>query len=98
MPTPARLATASRLASDPPALNTAFAASSTRSRLRTASVRGRLVVLFECSPISFVRFPALLENGGDLRILRRSTSKQGGPAPYPPPRHEAVPAPRGPVP
>src|SRR5579863_4092900 len=40
MPTPARLATASRLASGPPALNTAFAADSTRSRLRTASARG----------------------------------------------------------
>src|SRR5581483_11950148 len=33
-------ATASRLASAPPALNTALAASSTRSRLRTASARG----------------------------------------------------------
>src|SRR5580700_6542952 len=40
MPTPARFATASRLASGPPAENTAFAASSTRSRLRTASARG----------------------------------------------------------
>ena len=40
MPTPARFATASRLASGPPALNTAFADSSTRSRLRTASERG----------------------------------------------------------
>src|ERR1700754_1341543 len=40
MPTPAFLATASRLASGPPALNTAFAAASTRSRLRTASARG----------------------------------------------------------
>src|SRR5215813_2092095 len=40
MPTPARRATASRLASGPPAENTAFAASSTRSRLRTASARG----------------------------------------------------------
>src|SRR5579871_229165 len=40
MPTPACLATASRLASAPPALNTALAASSTRSRLRKASARG----------------------------------------------------------
>src|SRR5258708_16802890 len=40
MPHPACLATASRLASGPPALNTAFAAESTRSRLRTASARG----------------------------------------------------------
>src|SRR6266436_2701807 len=40
MPTPARFATASRLASGPPALNTALAASSTRSRLRSASARG----------------------------------------------------------
>src|ERR1700722_12474008 len=40
MPTPARSATASRLASGPPALNTTFAADSTRSRLRTASARG----------------------------------------------------------
>src|ERR1700732_4858548 len=40
MPTPARRATASRLASEPPALNTALAASRTRSRLRTASARG----------------------------------------------------------
>src|SRR5262244_1296384 len=40
MPTPARRATASRLASAPPALNTLFAASSTRSRLRSASARG----------------------------------------------------------
>src|SRR3954468_24765 len=40
MPTPARRATASRLASDPPALNTAFAATSRRSRLRAASARG----------------------------------------------------------
>src|SRR6476661_5784080 len=40
MPTPARLATASRLASEPPALNTALAASSTRSRLRNPSARG----------------------------------------------------------
>src|SRR4051794_1325684 len=40
MPTPASRATASRLASEPPALNTVFAASSTRSRLRSASARG----------------------------------------------------------
>src|SRR6476659_5916176 len=40
MPTPAVLATASRLASGPPALNTALAVSSRRSRLRSASARG----------------------------------------------------------
>src|SRR5712672_2156595 len=40
MPTPAPLATASRLASGPPALNTALAVSSRRSRLRSASARG----------------------------------------------------------
>src|SRR3954451_16750248 len=45
MPTPAARATASRLASAPPALKTAFAASSTRSRLRTASTRGFRVLL-----------------------------------------------------
>ena len=36
-----------RLASGPPALNTAFAASSTRSRLRSASARGSSAVLAE---------------------------------------------------
>src|SRR5580658_4198612 len=40
MPTPAVRATASRLASGPPALNTVLAASSSRSRFRCASARG----------------------------------------------------------
>src|SRR5580704_10173747 len=40
MPTPAARATASRLASAPPVLKTTLAASSTRSRLRSASTRG----------------------------------------------------------
>src|SRR4051794_20984608 len=40
MPTPASRATASRLALASPRLNTDFAASSTRSRLRSASARG----------------------------------------------------------
>src|SRR5258708_21002011 len=48
MPTPAARATASRLASAPPALKTAFAASSTRSRLRTASARGFRVFFSDC--------------------------------------------------
>src|SRR5262249_15651854 len=70
MPTPARPATASRLASAPPALNTAVAASSKRSRLRTASERDfRTIaadgpVIFNSSCCS----PALLQNGGFLRI------------------------------
>src|ERR1700761_1827105 len=73
MPTPACRATASRLASGPPALNTAFAASSTRSRLRTASVRGRRAALVKWSPISRQRSPAPLETGGTLRIWRLIT-------------------------
>ena len=40
MPTPALRATASRLASAPPALNTSRAATSSRSRLRSESARG----------------------------------------------------------
>src|ERR1700719_2392329 len=48
MPTPAARATASRLASAPPALKTAFAASRTRSRLRTASARGFRVLFTDC--------------------------------------------------
>src|SRR6202035_2756711 len=47
IPTPAVRATASRLASAPPALKTAFAASRTRSRLRTASARGFRVLSFD---------------------------------------------------
>src|ERR1700704_5967605 len=54
MPTPAFLATASRLASGPPALNTAFAAASTRSRLRTASARGLRTVSVACSAIPVI--------------------------------------------
>src|ERR1700754_472930 len=54
MPTPAFLATASRLASGPPALNTAFAAASTRSRLRTASARGLRTVSVACSAMSAI--------------------------------------------
>src|SRR5258705_8165441 len=54
MPTPARLATASRLASGPPALNTTFAADSTRSRLRTASARGLRTVSVARSAIPVV--------------------------------------------
>src|SRR5580700_3334639 len=79
MPTPADRATASRLASAPPALKTAFAASSTRSRLRTASARGlRVVVPDGLMPI--VYFPIVyfsrgpLKSGGSLRI---SGSRQG---------------------
>src|ERR1700730_566866 len=48
IPTPAARATDSRLASAPPALKTAFAASRTRSRLRTASVRGFRVLFTDC--------------------------------------------------
>src|SRR3977135_3398136 len=66
MPTPAARATASRLASEPPALNTAFAASRTRSRLRLASVRG-FRVLFSDSLMPIVRSRPL-QNGGTLRI------------------------------
>src|SRR5580698_2531308 len=65
MPTPARLATASRLASAPPALKTTFAASRTRSRLRTASARGFRVVV---SGGLNVRSPWGLKSGGVLRI------------------------------
>src|SRR5258705_6477804 len=54
MPTPACLATASRLASGPPALNTAFAAASTRSRLRTASARGLRTVSVARSAIPVI--------------------------------------------
>src|SRR5665213_3346915 len=73
MPTPARLATASRLASAPPALNTALAASSTRSRLRTASARGFRTIAAGRAVISFylvVLDP--LVNGGFLHISRRA--------------------------
>src|SRR5262249_31858758 len=47
MPTPARLATASRLASGPPPPKTAAAASSRSSRLRIESERGRRTVFAE---------------------------------------------------
>src|ERR1700733_9622210 len=86
MPTPARFATASRLASGPPALNTTFAASSTRSRLRIASVRGRRVVWFNCTAIWLAKLPVALESGGTLRIWRQVISEPGGPLPQPPPR------------
>src|ERR1700731_5155373 len=69
MPTPARRATASRLASAPPALNTAFAASSTRSRLRTASTRGFRAMAADDRLISLLRVP--LVTGGTLRIYER---------------------------
>src|SRR5207253_2474158 len=55
MPTPARRATASRLASAPPALNTALAASSTRSRLRTASARGFRAIAVPGAVMSLLR-------------------------------------------
>src|SRR5258707_14950122 len=54
MPTPGRLATASRLASGPPALNRTFAADSTRSRLRTESARGLRTVSVARSAIPVV--------------------------------------------
>src|SRR3981189_1744811 len=83
MPTPACLATASRLASGPPALNTAFAASSTRSRLRTASTRGLLAVLLERSPLLFVtgslekrRNPPYLARGRPQSRAVASTSRR----------------------
>src|SRR5262249_37268980 len=81
MPTPALRATASRLASGPPALNTAFAASSTRSRLRAASAGGfRVLVLDGFIPVIrsfFSVFARLipcplggaLKSGGVLRIF-----------------------------
>ena len=52
---PGARATASRLASGPPALKTAFAASSTRSRLRTASARGFRGLFSDC-PCQIVQF------------------------------------------
>src|ERR1700756_72701 len=61
MPTPACLATASRLASAPPALNTALAASSTRSRLRTASARGFRDVASVSMVISTLCVPLRIE-------------------------------------
>src|ERR1700687_2348903 len=90
MPTPARLATASKLASGPPALNTAFAASSTRSRLRTASARGLRLVLLERSPILSVTFlEALVKRRHPPYKARVGTkaerSRQSTPRPQPPP-------------
>src|SRR5580698_4060789 len=70
MPTPAARATASRLASAPPALNTSFAAVRTRSRLRAASARG--LRLFYPHGLVFL-IPAALKSGGDLRISLKST-------------------------
>src|SRR5580658_453116 len=70
MPTPARLATASRLASAPPALKTAFAAASTRSRLRTASARSFRVVSADCSIRFYLPAPCPLpRNGEDLHLF-----------------------------
>src|ERR1700722_2241055 len=85
MPTPARLATASRLASGPPALNTVLAAASTRSRLRTASARGLRAVSVACFVIPLARITNRLHRparrfipltGNDLskRQLARSES------------------------
>src|SRR5215831_14978086 len=72
MPTPALRATASRLASGPPALNTVLAASSTRSRLRCASARGLRELFAERTSIPNSRHRLLngrpLINGGTLRI------------------------------
>src|ERR1700677_3121170 len=64
MPTPAVRATASRLASEPPALNTTFAASRTRSRFRTASARGFRVVLSDLTAVNLDP----LKSGGTLRM------------------------------
>src|SRR6202035_1861846 len=69
MPTPAARATASRLASAPPALNTALAASSTRSRWRTASARGLRELfpdgfdglVFNCRVPIVLNYPGALE-------------------------------------
>src|SRR6266851_4142457 len=72
MPTPAARATASRLASAPPALKTAFAASRTRSRLRTASTRGFRVLFSDCL-MPNVQSPWGLKSGGTLRIWGRDT-------------------------
>src|ERR1700688_2341162 len=70
MPTPARLATASRLASGPPALNTALAASSTRSRLRTASARGLRMDAAEWLALAYGLITFSFDfNGGDLFSL-----------------------------
>src|SRR6266436_8882505 len=67
IPTPAVRATASRLASGPPALNMTFAASRTRSRLRMASARGFRDVSADCFMLDRPS-SALLKNGGILRI------------------------------
>src|ERR1700724_844935 len=67
MPTPAARAAASRLASAPPALKTPFAASRTRSRLRTASARGFRVLSVDCL-IPTSNFQQGLKSGGILRI------------------------------
>src|SRR5712671_4705678 len=67
MPTPARLATASRLASEPPAPKTRAAAFSRRSRLRIESARGLRAALRDRTAIGISLTPPL-ENGGCLRI------------------------------
>src|ERR1700722_12708166 len=73
MPTPARRATASRLASGPPALNTAFAASSTRSRLRIESARGFRTIVAAAAIISLL-LDHILITFGRLTIPSRCSS------------------------
>src|SRR3984893_10924615 len=67
MPTPARLATASRLAPEPPAPKTRAAAFSRRSRLRIESARGLRAASRDRTAIGISLTPPL-ENGGRLRI------------------------------
>src|ERR1700730_180184 len=82
MPTPAARATAARLASAPPALKTAFAASRTRSRLRTASARGFRVLVIDCLiPMSNLnrlekrRHPPYMGPGhADIQCPRQATA------------------------
>src|ERR1700730_4514706 len=72
MPTPAARATASRLASAPPALKTTFAASRTRSRFRTASARGFRVLFSDCL-MTTSDLNSGLQSGGILRIFGEDT-------------------------
>src|ERR1700704_340292 len=78
MPTPAARATASRLASEPPAVNTAFAASRTRSRLRMASARGfrvlfsdSLMLIVRSSPLAKRRHPPYMASHADTYHSRQ---------------------------
>src|SRR5579883_62971 len=80
MPTPAARATASRLASAPPALNTVFAASSTRSRLRAASARGFRAAVLSVG-LMRVRKIRPLKSGGCLRISRGVRARDSTSAP-----------------